>query len=85
MVEHLLAMQRVAGSNPVSRSFFMAPSPSGKAVVCKITITGSNPVGASTGCLGGGTGRHKGLKIPWSLAPCGFESRPRHFLIGGNY
>lgn len=28
--------------------------------------------------LGGGTGRHKGLKIPWGLAPCGFDSRPRH-------
>lgn len=28
--------------------------------------------------LGGGIGRHKGLKIPWSLAPCEFDSRPRH-------
>jgi UDPglucose 6-dehydrogenase len=52
-------------------------------VVCKITITGSNPVGASKNCLGGGTGRHKGLKIPWGLAPCGFESRPRHYLAQG--
>ena len=29
-------------------------------------------------CRGGGTGRHKGLKIPWRYAPCGFDSRPRH-------
>jgi hypothetical protein len=29
-------------------------------------------------CLGGGTGRRKGLKIPWDHVPCGFDSRPRH-------
>ncbi len=29
-------------------SFLMAPSPSGKAEVCKISISGSNPLGAST-------------------------------------
>ena len=28
-------------------SFLMAPSPSGKAEVCKISISGSNPLGAS--------------------------------------
>ena len=28
--------------------FLMAPSPSGKAEVCKISISGSNPLGAST-------------------------------------
>ena len=27
---------------------------------------------------GGGTGRHKGLKIPCGFPACGFESRPRH-------
>ncbi len=32
-------------------------------------------------CLGGGIGRHKGLKIPWRLSPCGFDSRPRHHSI----
>ena len=29
-------------------------------------------------CLGGGIGRRKGLKIPRSLAPYEFDSRPRH-------
>lgn len=29
-------------------SFLMAPSPSGKAEVCKISISGSNPLGASS-------------------------------------
>ena len=29
-------------------------------------------------CLGGEIGRRKGLKIPRSLPPCGFEPRPRH-------
>ena len=28
--------------------------------------------------LGGGIGRHPGLKIPWALRPCEFDSRPRH-------
>ena len=27
---------------------------------------------------GGGIGRRRGLKIPRSASPCGFESRPRH-------
>ena len=27
---------------------------------------------------GGGIGRREGLKIPWVVIPCGFESRPRH-------
>ena len=45
-VEHLLAKEKVAGSNPVSRSI-AATSPSGKARVCKTLITGSNPVVAS--------------------------------------
>ena len=60
VVECNLAKVDVAGSNPVSRSIFCitgrpwslaflfkAPSPSGKAEVCKTSITGSNPVGAS--------------------------------------
>ena len=57
VVECNLAMVEVAGSNPVSRSisFFLdvgvsqltAPSPSGKAEVCKTSIPGSNPGGAS--------------------------------------
>ena len=53
-VEHLLAKQRVTGSNPVFRSIFIswnsmikATWPSGKAEVCKTFITGSNPVVAS--------------------------------------
>ncbi len=28
--------------------------------------------------LGGGIGRHKGLKIPCTKRACGFDSRPRH-------
>ena len=24
-------------------------------------------------------GRHKGLKIPWTFSPCGFNSRPGQF------
>ena len=63
MVECDLAKVEVAGSNPVSRSNFLplthpahngasrhpetAPSPSGKAEVCKTSIPGSNPGGAS--------------------------------------
>ena len=63
MVECDLAKVEVAGSNPVSRSTFppraslaggatprhnlAAPSPSGKAEVCKTSISGSNPDGAS--------------------------------------
>ena len=55
VVECNLAMVEVAGSNPVSRSIFLyvavsrqkAPSPSGKAEVCKTSIPGSNPGGAS--------------------------------------
>ena len=58
MVECDLAKVEVAGSNPVSRSIisflrslssaFKAPSPSGKAEVCKTSIPGSNPGGASS-------------------------------------
>ena len=60
VVECDLAKVEVAGSNPVSRSSFLlkflvslccfcssAPSPSGKAEVCKTSIPGSNPGGAS--------------------------------------
>ena len=57
MVECDLAKVEVAGSNPVSRSIisfhrslssaFKAPAPSGKAEVCKTSIPGSNPGGAS--------------------------------------
>ena len=32
-------------------------------------------------CLGGGIGRHAGLKIPWPLWPCGFKSRPGYHHI----
>ena len=28
--------------------------------------------------LGGGIGRRKGLKIPWDIVPCRFDSGPRH-------
>ena len=62
MVECDLAKVEVAGSNPVSRSICLfdlsylrqigvlqsAPSPSGKAEVCKTSIPGSNPGGASS-------------------------------------
>ncbi len=34
----------------------------------------------SFGCLGGGIGRRKGLKIPRCLAPYRFDSGPRHHL-----
>ena len=62
MVECDLAKVEVAGSNPVSRSnnfllvtraatarapFYGAPSPRGKAEVCKTSTPGSNPGGAS--------------------------------------
>ncbi len=40
----------------------MATSPSGKAEVCKISISGSNPLVAFK-CPSGGIGRHTGLKI----------------------
>ena len=46
MVEHFLAKEDVAGSNPVSRSP-SATSPSGKARLCKSCISGSNPLVAS--------------------------------------
>ena len=44
MVECNLAKVEVAGSNPVSRSnlFLMATWPSGKAEVCKTSISSSN-------------------------------------------
>ena len=62
VVECDLAKVEVAGSNPVSRSICLfdlsylrqigvlqsAPSPSGKAEVCKTSIPGSNPGGASS-------------------------------------
>ncbi len=56
MVECNLAKVEVEGSNPFSRSTFplfysklilQAPSPSGKAEVCKTFIGGSIPPGAS--------------------------------------
>ena len=56
MVECNLAKVEVEGSNPFSRStsplfcfkfIFQAPSPSGKAEVCKTFIGGSSPPGAS--------------------------------------
>ena len=37
----------------------------------------------NTNCLGGGIGRRKGLKIPRGLAPCRFDSGPRHQLNQG--
>src|SRR5579884_655577 len=46
VVEHFLAKEDVAGSNPVSRSP-SATSPSGKARLCKSCISGSNPLVAS--------------------------------------
>ena len=59
MVECDLAKVEVAGSNPVSRSNFLcrdtpltAPWPSGKAEVCKTSIPGSNPGGASILSIG---------------------------------
>ncbi len=30
-------------------------------------------------CPGGGIGRHRGLKIPRTFSPCGFESRPGYW------
>jgi hypothetical protein len=45
-VEHLLAKEKVAGSNPVSRSRRRRGQVV-KARVCKTLITGSNPVVAS--------------------------------------
>ena len=30
------------------------------------------------GCLDGGIGRRKGLKIPWDMFPWGFDSPSRH-------
>ena len=54
VVERLLAKEKATGSNPVARSentagrmacrIVMATWPSGKAEVCKTSITGSNPV-----------------------------------------
>ena len=90
MVERRLAKANVASSNLVSRSIFLlwgfshkvmltAPSPSGKARVCKTLTPSSNLGGASrqlnsTIICGvfslisrcGGIGRRKGLKIPRS-------------------
>jgi hypothetical protein len=45
-------------------------------------ITASYPMLAAVLCLGGGTGRRKGLKIPYSLWVCGFDSRPRYQFTG---
>ena len=56
MVECNLAKVDVAGSNPVSRSIFLATSPSGKAEACKAFITGSNPVVASNKTIKGLSG-----------------------------
>ena len=53
MVERNLAKVDVAGSSPVSRSIFLATSPSGKARVCKTLIPGSNPGVASNSMLAG--------------------------------
>ena len=91
MVERRLAKANVASSNLVSRSIFLlwgfshkvmltAPSPSGKARVCKTLTPSSNLGGASSKNLTntsevfnliisrrcGGIGRRKGLKIPRS-------------------
>ena len=30
--------------------------------------------------LGGEIGKHAGLKLQWTLCPCGFDSRPDHKL-----
>ncbi len=46
-VERWLPKPVVAGSNPVFRSISGAPSPRGKARVCKTLIVGSSPTGAS--------------------------------------
>ena len=54
LVERLLAKEKVVGSSPIARSFFVTASwPSGKARVCKTLITGSNPVDASESCSTG--------------------------------
>jgi hypothetical protein len=52
VVEHLIAKERVVGSNPIARFARTATWPSGKAWVCKTLITGSNPVVALSRAAG---------------------------------
>ncbi len=47
--------------------------------LAKVGVASSNLVFRSQSCLGGGTGRHAGLKILFLLKECGFDSRPRYF------
>ncbi len=65
----------------------LALYPSGKGEVCKTFIQRFESARrlffyypASIKGPGGGIGRHKGLKIPWTFGPCGFNSRPGHHL-----
>jgi hypothetical protein len=46
--------------------------------LAKVGVASSNLVFRSQSCLGGGTGRHAGLKILFLLKECGFDSRPRY-------
>ena len=46
--------------------------------LAKVGVASSNLVFRSQSCLGGGTGRHAGLKILFPLRKCGFDSRPRY-------
>ncbi len=68
LVEHDLAKVGVAGSNPVSRSKPFKSSPKGGFFLGEHSSLEKRP--------GGGTGRHAGLKILFSLRECGFDSRP---------
>ncbi len=59
----------------------MAPWRSSYAAVCKTVYMGANPVGASIYLFigaSGGIGIRDGLKIRWSLRPCGFKSHLAH-------
>ena len=56
------AVRRV-GSSPSIRTFIAKIAQLVEHDLAKVGVAGSNPVFRSSTCLGGGTGRHAGLKI----------------------
>ncbi len=81
MVERHVANVNVAGSSPVSRSFFGGVAKWLRRRSAKPLFSGSNPLAASAFCRDGGTGRRKGLKIPCPSGTCRFDSGSRYILV----
>ena len=80
LVEHHVANVNVAGSSPVSRSFFGGVAKWLRQRSAKPLFSGSNPLAASIACRDGGIGRRKGLKIPCPSGTCRFDSGSRYTI-----